>query len=185
MIDVYSSTDNPTSSIPMHFPSDTPKESVFENIAAWLDDQGFEVANKDATRPWGGFFVIEESQAPQFISTFFPHLSLVDFEGFSKLSPKILLVAPGRRLSWQYHHRRSEIWKVVGGNAAIVISDTDDETPVQQLPLGTVVSLRQGERHRLVGADEWGVIAEIWQHTDPEHPSDEDDIVRVQDDFGR
>lgn len=169
----------------MHFPSDTPKESVFGHIAKWLDEQGLNVANKDDSRPWGGFFVIEESQAPQFISTFFPHLSLADFEGFSKLSPKILLVAPGRRLSWQYHHRRSEIWKVVGGNAAIVISDTNEETPVQQLPLGTVVSLRQGERHRLVGADEWGVIAEIWQHTDPNHPSDEDDIVRVQDDFGR
>jgi hypothetical protein len=30
-----------------------------------------------------------------------------------------------------------------------------------------------------------GVIAEIWQHTDANHPSDEDDIIRVQDDFGR
>jgi mannose-6-phosphate isomerase len=169
----------------MHFSDDAPKEVVFSNIAEWLDAQGFVVANKDDSRPWGGFFVIEESQAPTFISTFFPHLSLMDFEGFSKLSPKILLVAPGKRLSWQYHHRRSEIWKVVGGNAAIVISNTDEETPVQDLPLGSVVSLRQGERHRLVGANTWGVIAEIWQHTDAGNPSDEDDIVRVQDDFGR
>ena len=169
----------------MHFSKDTPKESVFASIGEWLASQNFEVANKDDSRPWGGFYVIEESQAPKFISTFFPHLSLSDFEGFSKLSPKILLVAPGKRLSWQYHHRRSEIWKVVGGSAAIVISDTDEETQVQALPLGTVVSLRQGERHRLVGAEDWGVIAEIWQHTDPTNPSDEDDIVRVQDDFGR
>jgi hypothetical protein len=29
------------------------------------------------------------------------------------------------------------------------------------------------------------MVAEIWQHTDPNHPSDEDDIVRLQDDFGR
>jgi hypothetical protein len=29
------------------------------------------------------------------------------------------------------------------------------------------------------------LVAEIWQHTDPDHPSNEDDIVRVQDDFGR
>jgi len=169
----------------MHFSSDTPKEKVFSLIAEWLDDQGFKVADKDDSRPWGGFFVIDELQAPTFISIFFPHLSPTDFEGFAKLSPKILLVAPGKRLSWQYHHRRSEIWKVVGGNAAIVISDTDEETPVQPLSLGTVVSLKQGERHRLVGADEWGVIAEIWQHTDSSHPSDEEDIVRVQDDFGR
>ncbi len=169
----------------MHFSSDTPKEKVFNQIASWLYDQGFKVANKDDSRPWGGFFVVDELQAPQFISIFFPHLSPKDFEGFAKLSPKILLVAPDKRLSWQYHLRRSEIWKVVGGSAAIVISDTDEETPVQQLSLGTVVSLKQGERHRLVGADEWGVIAEIWQHTDKNHPSDEDDIVRVQDDFGR
>ena len=39
--------------------------------------------------------------------------------------------------------------------------------------------------HRLVGLSNWGIIAEIWQHTDPEKPSDEEDIVRVQDDFGR
>ena len=31
----------------------------------------------------------------------------------------------------------------------------------------------------------FAVVAEIWQHTDPEHPSDEDDIIRLQDDFGR
>jgi mannose-6-phosphate isomerase len=45
--------------------------------------------------------------------------------------------------------------------------------------------LKQGERHRLVGLEDWGVIAEIWQHTDASNPSDESDIVRVQDDFGR
>jgi hypothetical protein len=66
-----------------------------------------------------------------------------------------------------------------------VISDTDEQTPQQPLPLGSQVSLKQGERHRLVGVDEWGIVAEIWQHTDAAHPSDEDDIVRVQDDFGR
>ena len=135
--------------------------------------------------PWGGFFVINESQAPQFIETYFPHLIGTNFAPNQKLSPKILIVAPEKRLSWQYHFRRAEIWKVIGGNAGIVISDTDEETPLQKLPLGTIVSLHQGERHRLVGLNEWGIVAEIWQHTDPENPSDEDDIVRVQDDFGR
>ena len=47
------------------------------------------------------------------------------------------------------------------------------------------VKLKQGERHRLIGMNGWGVVAEIWQHTDPASPSDEDDIVRLQDDFGR
>ena len=40
-------------------------------------------------------------------------------------------------------------------------------------------------RHRLMGADNWGVVAEIWRHTNPSLPSEEDDIVRVQDDYGR
>jgi hypothetical protein len=33
--------------------------------------------------------------------------------------------------------------------------------------------------------DGWGIVAEIWRHTDVENPSNEEDIVRVQDDFGR
>jgi mannose-6-phosphate isomerase len=48
-----------------------------------------------------------------------------------------------------------------------------------------VLKLAQGERHRLIGADGYGIVAEIWRHTDPANPSDENDIVRVQDDFGR
>jgi mannose-6-phosphate isomerase-like protein (cupin superfamily) len=169
----------------MQFSKDISKEQIFSEVESFLSDKGFSIANKDMSRPWGGFFVITESEAELFINTFFPHLSLADFAGFAKLSPKILLVAPGKRLSWQYHFRRSEIWKVIGGNAAIVISETDEETPQKTLPLGTIVELAKGERHRLVGADEWGVIAEIWKHTDASNPSDEDDIVRVQDDFGR
>jgi len=50
---------------------------------------------------------------------------------------------------------------------------------------GDSVELKQGERHRLIGLDQWGIVAEIWRHTDIENPSDEDDIVRLQDDFGR
>ena len=167
------------------FPAATEKKTVFDEIEKYITEQGFTIVNTDQTRPWGGFFVLDESQAPQFISTFFPHLSLEDFAGYEKLSPKILVVAPEKRLSWQYHHRRAEIWKVIGGNAGIVISDTDEETELRLLPIGTVIELKQGERHRLIGVSEWGIVAEIWQHTDPSNPSDEDDIVRVQDDFGR
>jgi hypothetical protein len=48
-----------------------------------------------------------------------------------------------------------------------------------------VVFLKQGERHRLIGTKGWGVVAEIWMHTDANQPSDEDDIVRLQDDYSR
>jgi mannose-6-phosphate isomerase len=161
------------------------KLEVFEKIAAQLAEQGFEVIKEDQTRPWGGFFVINENQTPQFAATYFPTIELSTIQITQKLSPKILLVAPDKRLSWQYHHRRAEIWRVVSGTVGVVKSNTDEETEVQSYQSGELITLRQGERHRLMGLAEWGVVAEIWQHTNPEHPSDEDDIVRVQDDFGR
>ncbi|MBA4850485.1 phosphoheptose isomerase [Emticicia sp. BO119] len=163
----------------------TDKKEVFSQVRIFIQEKGFTIANDDDSRPWGGFLVIDESQSSQFIETFFPQFSVNDFAGFEKLSPKVLLVAPNSRLSWQYHFRRSEIWTVIGGNAAIVRSETDAQTSQKNLPLGATASLKQGERHRLVGVNEWGIIAEIWQHTDAGNPSDEDDIVRVQDDFGR
>ena len=45
--------------------------------------------------------------------------------------------------------------------------------------------LKKGERHRLIGLTDYVVLAEIWQHTDPNNPSDENDIVRLSDDYGR
>jgi mannose-6-phosphate isomerase-like protein (cupin superfamily) len=161
------------------------RTEVFDSVQQFIDEKGFTVFSKDHNRPWGGFFVLDESQAPQFITAFFPHLSLKDFASYEKLSPKILVVAPDQRLSWQYHHRRAEIWKLIGGVAGVVISDTDEQTDLHNLAIGDVVNLKCGERHRLVGTDGFGVVAEIWQHTNKENPSDESDIVRVQDDFGR
>ena len=161
------------------------RTEIFNKVEKEVEELGFRIEKQDRERPWGGFLVLDESQAPQFIATYFPHLSVADFASYEKLSPKILLVAPNKRLSWQYHFRRAEIWKVVGGVAGVVISDTDEQTDLQKLKLGSIVNLKQGERHRLVGLDKWGIIAEIWQHTDPNNPSDENDIVRVQDDFGR
>ena len=96
-----------------------------------------------------------------------------------------MVVAPEKRLSWQYHHRRAEIWKLIGGIAGVVISNTDEQKEPQQLNIGDIIQLKQGERHRLIGLSGWGIVAEIWRHTDPSNPSDEEDIVRLQDDFGR
>ncbi len=160
-------------------------QDIFKKTADRLIGQGFTIVSQDENRPWGGFFVIDESQSPKFIEAYFPSLNIEDFEGFEKLSPKILMVAPGKRLSWQYHHRRSEIWRMLEGVAGVITSHTDDQGIVHKLDKGELVRLECGERHRLVGLDGWGVLAEIWQHTDASNPSDEDDIVRVQDDFGR
>ncbi len=161
------------------------KTAVFEEIAAVLKKENFTVIKQDQTRPWGGFFVIEESQANAFAAQFFPHLNMSEIQITNKLSPKILVVAPNKRLSWQFHHRRAEIWKVIGGTVGVKTSNTDEEGEIQELSSGKFIQLDKGERHRLIGLDSWGIVAEIWQHTDSENPSDEDDIVRLQDDFGR
>jgi mannose-6-phosphate isomerase-like protein (cupin superfamily) len=164
---------------------DTSKAARFQEIANTLAEQGFTVAQQDQTRPWGGFFVIDESQAQAFADKYFDGRSVDELRISGKLSPKVLLVAPNQRLSWQYHFRRAEIWKVVQGPVGVATSPTDEEGEVKSYEPGALIVLKQGERHRLVGLDGWGVIAEIWQHTDASQPSDEDDIVRVQDDFGR
>jgi mannose-6-phosphate isomerase-like protein (cupin superfamily) len=169
----------------LNFAAETPKEQIFEKISEYLQERELKVASQDSSRPWGGFFVLEEEEARKFIAVYFPDLTQEELSISGKLSPKILVVAPEKRLSWQYHHRRAEIWKLIGGVAGIVISDTDEEKEKTELKIGDIIQLKQGERHRLLGLNGWGVVAEIWRHTDAENPSDEDDIVRVQDDFGR
>jgi len=161
------------------------KEKVFQSVANYLQELRLPVSSQDSNRPWGGFFVIDENYTTDFIAEFFPSLSKQDLAPGTKLSPKILVVAPENRLSWQYHLRRAEIWKLIEGKAGLITSDTDEQGEVKNLSIGEIINLKQGERHRLIGLDNWGIVAEIWQHTDASQPSNEDDIVRVQDDFGR
>jgi mannose-6-phosphate isomerase len=158
---------------------------IFSLVQSDLEVQDFWIVDKDHNRPWGGFFVIAEGQSQRFADTYFNCLDVLSLKISGKLSPKILIVAPTKRLSWQYHHRRAEIWRVIQGQAGVVRSNTDSENELEILNVGATVTLLQGERHRLVGLEDYAVIAEIWQHTDADNPSDENDIVRLQDDFGR
>ena len=161
------------------------KKDVFNSVATLLNSLNFTVANVDDTRPWGGFFVLDEQHAAAFASYYFPDENIDVLKITKKLSPKILIVAPNKRLSWQYHFRRAEIWKCIDGNVGVITSDTDEEKLQHTLKNGDIIKLKQGERHRLIGLSKWGIVAEIWQHTDAQNPSNEDDIVRLQDDFGR
>lgn len=159
--------------------------SYFNKIEEHIKSLEFNIISKDFNRPWGGFLVIDETQAQDFSNKFFQGLDVNTLKIGGKLSPKILIVKPESRLSWQYHNRRAEIWQVYKGSAGIVRSDSDVENEMKLYHEGDQIILRQGERHRLIGLDDYCVVAEIWQHTDAIHPSDEDDIIRVQDDFGR
>ena len=159
--------------------------AIFNQIKESLKQEGFIIASYDDHRPWGGFFVIDENQSQQFANRYFEGLDVASLQISGKLSPKILLVAPHQRLSWQYHHRRAEIWQLIEGEAGVIRSEDDVQGQLEVLKKGDTITLQQGERHRLVGLEAWGIVAEIWQHTDSQNPSDEHDIVRVQDDFGR
>lgn len=156
----------------------------YKTVKKELESIGFNITDSDLQRPWGGFFYVDENQAQDFSNYFFDGLDVNTLKIEGKLSPKILMVRPNVKLSWQYHNRRAEIWQVYQGTVGVVQSTTDIETEMKFYGPGNQIKLDQGIRHRLVGLDNYGVVAEIWQHTDSV-PSDEDDIIRVQDDFGR
>ena len=170
---------------PLILSPDLSKTQIAELVKRYLGEAGFSISTQDFERPWGGFFVLDETQIRAFKAQFFPEVTLSEEQYAQKLSPKFLLVAPGARLSWQYHYRRAELWTLVGGEAAISRSLNDEQGAAVPMVNYEVVSLQQGERHRLIGTQGWGVVAEIWMHTDPNHPSDEADIVRLQDDYSR
>ena len=156
----------------------------YKNIEDELIDLGFQIVDSNLEKPWGAYFCIDEHQVQNFSDKFFNGIEVDSLKIENKLSPKILIVKPNMRLSWQYHNRRAEIWQVYKGQVGVVQSDTDIENELKNYMPGDQIKLRQGERHRLVGLADYGVVAEIWQHTD-EIPSNEDDIIRVQDDFNR
>ena len=158
---------------------------MFQEIKKEIESFGFKIVSQDFERPWGGFLVIDEFQAQDFSNKFFEGIDVNTLKIGGKLSPKILIVKPNARLSWQYHNRRAEIWQVYKGTAGIIRSNTDAENEMRVYSEGDQIILKQGERHRLIGLDDYSVVAEIWQHTDKNNPSDEEDIIRVQDDFGR
>ena len=166
--------------------ADLSRSQLFHQVELYLKDEGFEIVSKDVNRPWGGFYVLNEEQADRFIQQYFPGYTSSQLMLGEKLSPKFLVVAPNKRLSWQYHFRRAEIWRVVAGPVRVAISETDEENAPEEYNDGDIIVLKKGDRHRLIGSpNNYGVVAEIWQHTDVAAPSDEDDIMRLEDDFGR
>ncbi len=161
------------------------KKDVFKQIDSYLNQNKISVASRDLTRPWGGFFVIDPACLEHFVYLFFQEKETLLQNNNLTLSPKILVVEPDKRLSWQYHHRRSEIWSVIKGPVGVVKSDNNTQGNPVILKEKDQIELQKGERHRLIGLNDWGIVAEIWQHSDPNRPSDEYDIIRLEDDFGR
>ena len=154
----------------------------YTDIREEIQSLGFNVIDSDFNRPWGGFLRIDESQSQDFIHNF---ISVENFKIEGMLSPKILIVKPESRLSWQYHCRRKEIWRVYKNSVGIIRSMDNNQNEMEILREGDIIKLQTKERHRLIGLSNFGVVAEIWIHTDLHNPSNEQDIVRLQDDYFR
>jgi mannose-6-phosphate isomerase len=107
-------------------------------------------------RPWGSYTVLDDE------ATF---------------KVKRIEVLPGKRLSYQRHARRSEHWFIVHGTAVVTLDGVQRE-----LAPGDAVDIPVGTDHRIQNAsDELVVFVEV-QHGDY---FGEDDIVRLEDDYGR
>ena len=163
------------------------KDSIFNQINQAIQNSDYSIEDFAPEKPWGAYWRFKNQQSEKFINEFFPDLNFQDVVNNNEieLSPKILLTAPNQRLSWQYHFRRSEYWRSITGPAEFVRSTTDQENDPEKFPAGSMIKFKESERHRLISKDGWSIVAEIWKHLDNGILSNEDDIVRLQDDYQR
>ncbi len=107
-------------------------------------------------RPWGGFTVLDEGAG---------------------YKVKRIEVLPGTRLSYQRHTRRSEHWMVVQGRARVTLDGQE-----LSLSTGQTIDVPSGTAHRIENVgDESLIFIEIQQGS----YLGEDDITRLEDDYGR
>lgn len=107
-------------------------------------------------RPWGSFTVLDEGHG---------------------YKVKRIEVLPGKRLSYQKHARRAEHWMLVAGRATVTL----DEREIL-LRAGETIDIPVGARHRIENPDAQDLVFIEIQRGDY---LGEDDIVRLEDDFGR
>ena len=107
-------------------------------------------------RPWGKYEVLLDDE---------------------NVKVKRITVDPNQRLSYQYHHKRSEVWTVVSGMLTIIL---DDDKLFRGK--GQSVRIRQGDRHRAWNETNKPVVfIEVQTGT----YFGEDDIIRIEDDYRR
>tara|TARA_Y100000361_G_scaffold98524_1_gene88377 strand:+ start:134 stop:484 length:351 start_codon:yes stop_codon:yes gene_type:complete len=90
---------------------------------------------------------------------------------------KRIIVKPGHKLSYQYHHKRNEVWVVVQGVATVTLDDKVvdiRETEIVNIPVTT--------KHRV---ENKGTEDLVFIETQTGTYFGEDDIVRLEDDYGR
>jgi mannose-6-phosphate isomerase-like protein (cupin superfamily) len=108
-------------------------------------------------RPWGSFTVLDDE--------LFDH------------KVKRIVVAPGKRLSYQTHSRRAEHWFVVNGTATVILDGVEHEVPT-----GGSIDIGLGQKHR---CENHGTTPVVFIEVQHGTYFGEDDIERIEDDFGR
>jgi mannose-6-phosphate isomerase len=121
-----------------------------------LDDER-ETSPEIESRPWGRFVILDEGH---------------DFK------VKRIEVIPGKRLSYQRHQKRSEHWFVVRGTAKVTLNGNEI-----LVPAGQAIDIDREVAHRVENPHESEMLVFIELQTGSYFG--EDDIVRLEDDFGR
>ena len=107
-------------------------------------------------RPWGRFFILHDE----------PSYKLKRIE-----------VDPGQRLSYQYHFGRSELWLIIQGSAKITIDGVEKTYNV-----GESITIPVKSKHRVENHSNQKLVFIEVQHGEY---FDENDIVRLKDNYGR
>ena len=107
-------------------------------------------------RPWGSYTVLEEGR---------------------NFKVKRIEVLPGKRLSYQKHSQRAEHWFVIEGTAKVTLDDRD-----VLVAAGEAIDIPVGSAHRVENP---GTEDLIFIEVQRGNYLGEDDIVRLEDDFGR
>lgn len=164
--------------------SNRSKEVVIQEITKTLASSGYRSSMEvNQSKPWGGYILFDQRDTKRFLRDFFDNK--YQFEPGQDISIKLLIAEPKARLSWQYHDRRSEIWRFLN-KGLVVTSETDFQAEPISKDTDEIIEIAAAERHRLIGDDrQYTLVAEIWQHTNPHNLSSEDDIVRLDDDYNR
>ncbi len=124
-----------------------------------IDILGVNMVKKDGmmgTPPWGKWLVLQDED---------------DFK------VKRIEVLPGHRLSYQKHFKREEHWQIVRGKGKVTIDGKD-----YYLNAGDCISIPKEALHRIENIDEKELVFIEVQRGEY---FGEDDIVRIEDDYGR
>ncbi len=108
-------------------------------------------------RPWGSYTILDEG--PEY-------------------KVKRIEVLPQKRLSYQKHARRSEHWFIVRGTAKVTLNGVE-----MLVECGEAVDIPVGTAHRVENPH--GELDLVFIETQTGDYFGEDDIVRLEDDFGR